>query len=694
QINIVTVYHIGISDSGLPFIAMELIDGVSLRKILSANSPMLPLRALNIVKKVAEALVLVHQKGIVHRDLKPENIILLDKPEPDTPKLVDFGLARLQQEQKLTNTGILIGTASYMSPEQCAGRVADSRSDIYSLLVVLYELLHGKTPYSADNPVGLMYKHMHEPLPELDLRVDAVSARFLNELFQKGLAKEPDDRYQNMKELQDDLEKIEVSLEHGGLQPRSRSRMPRKYVSIAGFLLLVFGLLVFFAFMDNMAFRAKILGPNSAEDHSGFSKQDLSFLKSGKRITISSALLICNASREIEEKNPDRAIVYLDKYLAEGKLDSRARCILLNRRGKLEKDLIKRLAFLKKSYEISGAIFEREKSANEFALHMYLAGSYVLCLRDSKRWQEVEEVAARMAEFSDKYDFDSSRPIFTAELGEYLGSDFLAFEADAALELGDKKRAARILDKLVATGYGGFRKAQLVARALLRLGRFDDLAKFISDFGLSYAVDGSDVLFYNYDASMNFEALLEIASECAGYSQFKLAEEAIDQADLIDTRVYENAHRRKYLNRSVFMRPTSGVLQVTFARASVRLSKGDVDSARSLIRNLDRDWIASNDDSAKVKVARLMNVNPLPLVLRLFKDGENSLADQILVIVSKSIPRYTDDLSLPFDGENGNFEYNRKRLIAFLKPYESKDPAVAEFLTKMAEMKSPTALRP
>ena len=145
---IVTVYHIAVSGRGLAYIAMELLRGKSLRACLNETDRFPPRRALKIAQKLAEALDYVHSNAIVHRDLKPENVMVTNEPEADTVKIIDFGLAHAKDttEQKLTKTGLLIGSVLYMSPEQCRGEKADMRSDIYALGVILYEMLSGHRP--------------------------------------------------------------------------------------------------------------------------------------------------------------------------------------------------------------------------------------------------------------------------------------------------------------------------------------------------------------------------------------------------------------------------------------------------------------------------------------------------------------------------------------------------------------------
>ncbi len=207
HINIVSVYHLGISESGLPYLAMELIQGLSLRKVLSDSNRLPAHRVFKIMKQLCCAVASMHDAGIIHRDLKPENIMLLQKPDPDTVKIIDFGLVRLAaaSEQKLTATGLLLGSVNYMSPEQCQGLKADARSDIYALTICLYEMLSGAPPFSADTPIGLMYQHMKAEPAELQLVTGKLLHPAIRDFVRKGLEKNPEMRFQSANEMSESL---------------------------------------------------------------------------------------------------------------------------------------------------------------------------------------------------------------------------------------------------------------------------------------------------------------------------------------------------------------------------------------------------------------------------------------------------------------------------------------------------------
>lgn len=240
HVNIVTVYSLGVFQESTPYMVMEYLPGRSLRGLLNEAERVSVLRCIKIIRDAARGLAHVHKHGIVHRDLKPENILLTDSPEPDTVKLVDFGLARLLQEstaepasdaqdkQKLTRTGALIGTATYMSPEQCMGHKVDFHSDIYSLCACFYELIVGKRLFDADTHVGIIYQHVNAPVPEIKPQeVDRFTPE-LNSFMAKGLAKNPEARFASMDEMADALNSIAAKLPGG-----TAVKVSRKWIAIS-----------------------------------------------------------------------------------------------------------------------------------------------------------------------------------------------------------------------------------------------------------------------------------------------------------------------------------------------------------------------------------------------------------------------------------------------------------------------------
>ena len=204
--NIVALYDYG-ADDDTYFIVMEFIEGRSLAEIISAEGALLPERAADIASDVAKALERAHSNGLVHRDVKPGNIMITTSGQT---KVTDFGIARALSgdgEQTMTQTGMVIGTAAYLSPEQAQGNTIDGRSDVYSLGVVLYEMLTGEPPFSGDTPLSIAYKHVREN-PEPPSRVNPDVPDGLDAITMKALAKNPDNRYSSATEMQEDLQRF------------------------------------------------------------------------------------------------------------------------------------------------------------------------------------------------------------------------------------------------------------------------------------------------------------------------------------------------------------------------------------------------------------------------------------------------------------------------------------------------------
>ncbi len=197
--NVVTIYDVGEAD-GTPFIAMEYVEGRTLRAILDAEGPLAPERACRIAAQVAAGLAAAHKLAIVHRDVKPANIMIAAGA---AVKLMDFGIAKLPDGTK-TQTGLILGSPTYVAPEQVIGRSVDGRSDVFSLGVVLYEMLTGAVPFGGMAVGALLYSvlnEVHPPPSAYNTRVPAVFERILA----RALAKHPDDRYQDPEELARDL---------------------------------------------------------------------------------------------------------------------------------------------------------------------------------------------------------------------------------------------------------------------------------------------------------------------------------------------------------------------------------------------------------------------------------------------------------------------------------------------------------
>jgi len=188
---IVTIYDAG-EEHDLAYIAMEFLKGKDLVPYTKPDSLLPPGKALSIIVKVAEALSYAHSMGVVHRDIKPANIMY--EPESDTPKVTDFGIARITDSSK-TKTGMVLGTPSFMSPEQLAGKKIDGRSDLFSLGVTLYQLLCGQLPFSGESMTQLMFAIASNPHPPIRT-YNAKLPPWIETIIDKALTKDPEQRYQ------------------------------------------------------------------------------------------------------------------------------------------------------------------------------------------------------------------------------------------------------------------------------------------------------------------------------------------------------------------------------------------------------------------------------------------------------------------------------------------------------------------
>jgi serine/threonine-protein kinase len=200
--NIVSIYDRGNAEDTY-YIAMEFLDGRTLKELIVGRGAAPINVAIEYARQILSALRFAHRHGIVHRDIKPHNVLVDGEGRV---KVTDFGIARAGTSQ-MTETGSIVGTAQYLSPEQARGGEVDPRSDLYSLGIVLYELLTGKTPFEGDTPVEIAMKHLsNAPQPPSKLRPDI--PRELDMVVLRALAKSPDDRYQSADEMEADLERV------------------------------------------------------------------------------------------------------------------------------------------------------------------------------------------------------------------------------------------------------------------------------------------------------------------------------------------------------------------------------------------------------------------------------------------------------------------------------------------------------
>ena len=220
--NIVAVFDSG-SDDGTHYIVTELVEGETLADRLRRDGPMPQAEAVAVAVDIARALAAAHERGLIHRDIKPGNVMLL----PDARvKVVDFGIARAAGSDTLTNTGVVLGSTAYLSPEQASGQPVDERADLYALGCILYEMLTGRVPFSADTPIATMYRHVNEDPPPPSTFAPIPSE--LEDIVMRALEKDPKRRFASASELEAAL--LAVPLARSGdtmrLEPAAAETQP------------------------------------------------------------------------------------------------------------------------------------------------------------------------------------------------------------------------------------------------------------------------------------------------------------------------------------------------------------------------------------------------------------------------------------------------------------------------------------
>ena len=225
--NIVATYDTG-EDDGVAYIVMELVEGATLRQAIDLHGALPPARAADIAAQVADALAAAHARGLVHRDVKPSNVLVqLD----GRVKVTDFGIAKAadQSADELTRTGSVLGTARYLAPEQLEGQPVDERADVYSLGLVLFEMLTGRAPFGADTEIATAVARLTEPSPRVaDTRPDIAPG--LAHVVDRALARSPDERWPNAAAMRDALAPFRVAVPDRGADatmPVARPARPR-----------------------------------------------------------------------------------------------------------------------------------------------------------------------------------------------------------------------------------------------------------------------------------------------------------------------------------------------------------------------------------------------------------------------------------------------------------------------------------
>lgn len=207
--NIVNIYDVG-SQENVNYIVMEYVHGRTLKEVIIQSGRLDYNRALDIAIQIGKALECAHKNGIIHRDIKPQNILVTDE---GIVKVTDFGIAKAANSATITNSNKVMGSAHYFSPEQAKGTFVDARTDIYSLGIVIYEMVTGRVPYDAESPVSVALKHLQEQvLPPKNININLPEG--LNNLILKAMQKDAISRYQNIKDMLLDLQRIKNSSEY------------------------------------------------------------------------------------------------------------------------------------------------------------------------------------------------------------------------------------------------------------------------------------------------------------------------------------------------------------------------------------------------------------------------------------------------------------------------------------------------
>ncbi|MBQ1793923.1 MAG: Stk1 family PASTA domain-containing Ser/Thr kinase [Peptostreptococcaceae bacterium] len=207
--NIVNVYDVG-EDGKVHYIVMELVEGQNLKDIIKNEGTLDEYTALDITKQIAKALGAAHKKGIIHRDIKPHNILISN--EGRLVKVTDFGIAKAVSSSTMTSTGSIIGSVHYFSPEQAKGKYVGNTTDLYSLGIVLYEMIIGRVPFRGDSPISIALQHINDEI-EFTQEEKVAIPQSVRNIIKKLTSKSSDDRYQGADELIEDIEYIEKNID-------------------------------------------------------------------------------------------------------------------------------------------------------------------------------------------------------------------------------------------------------------------------------------------------------------------------------------------------------------------------------------------------------------------------------------------------------------------------------------------------
>lgn len=345
--NVISVYSYGLLENSIPFIVMEFLDGRTLAERLQDDEPLPQNLLLEIFMQVCKGVAAAHEAGIIHRDLKPENIFLAHS-EGSGPgfvtKILDFGLSRhsadgMSTSQRLTQTGALLGSVQYMSPEAAAGQAVDQRSDIYSIACILYQCVAGVVPYDAETPIGILYKQQNEKLPPIPRNRLEQAPKGIELVIEKALEKDPSLRFQTAAEFVDALKAVKAQdmqllsslcdRELGSSKVRNKS-IVIAIIAAAAAGLIGFLVMMHFQYQNELSRKSKATIP-------GTSKRNAK-IRSGDLLTLSSRFSKAHSDRfnlEIEDKDAELRAIERDLEEIQPHLRIKAKlvdCLILRSR--------------------------------------------------------------------------------------------------------------------------------------------------------------------------------------------------------------------------------------------------------------------------------------------------------------------------------------------------------------------------
>lgn len=647
--NIVTVYRLGEWRNSL-YVAMEQVEGETLETRLKEGK--MPVQsALELIAEIAGAMEFAHEAGIVHRDLKPANIILTNE---GTPKILDFGLCRDlrsdQEVQKLTATGILLGSINYMSPEACAGLPATHLSDIYSLGVILYQCVSGAPPFSADTPIGTLYLHKHQNAPLLKASDCGRSAE-LNELLSKCLAKKPSQRYQSMEELRTAILFM--------LSKQAEKKRPPVILIAAASSILILTTIALSTILPKLNLRK----PSRSDTPSLGIEQNRSknFQTLGP---LASKPIIDKAWGLWLENDASKAFSVLDPYLASPKLKPRTRIIMEAQKARmLLTEPEKSKPLWEKAFKLAQK--ELEKSNDTDSNHLFFATgrNYAESLAATGQLAEAEALLNKLIHTERDPGFGGSQlsPMLPAPNRQ----DLLLARADVALQRHDQKTANKIADQLVAEGYGDLSTAGKTGSLLLKLNRDKDVRALITTLTPADTTIVTPLHEYMRAAAAQ---LLHIGKQAGDAKKWQLAKAAFDSAELI------NDSRNDIVLGGVGLRWKLPLEEVELLYKQNRKAEAD-----KRLNELTEIWLRENRE----EISNYKSQNPLPLIIALLAHRCQSDATRIISAAKDNLNLYAPDLD---SGVNDTFEANRNIVLRALKPY-LKDPLIAEFYKQVREKK-------